>query len=59
MTFDLGPLEGFEPREPYLPPDVAHVPEIQFSTGASWQAMAAAYAGLWTAMPAHPLCSPL
>ena len=46
MTFDLGPLEGFEPREPYLPPDVAHVPEIQFSTGSSWQAMAAAYAGI-------------
>jgi transglutaminase-like putative cysteine protease/Flp pilus assembly protein TadD len=44
LTFELGPLEGVEPREPNLPPDVARFPEIGFSTGASWQAMAAAYA---------------
>ncbi len=44
VTFELGPLEGFEPREPYLPPDVARFPEIEFSTGASWQAIAVDYA---------------
>jgi len=44
ISFELGPLEGFEPREPNLPPDVARFPEIQFSTGASWQAIATAYA---------------
>ncbi|MGA3344798.1 MAG: DUF3857 domain-containing protein [Terracidiphilus sp.] len=43
VTFELGPMEGIEPREPYLPPDVAHFPEIDFSTGASWHAMAADY----------------
>ncbi|MGO9775392.1 MAG: DUF3857 domain-containing protein, partial [Terracidiphilus sp.] len=42
--FELGPLEGFEPREPNLPADVARFPELRFSTGASWQAIAAAYA---------------
>jgi transglutaminase-like putative cysteine protease/Flp pilus assembly protein TadD len=44
FTFELGPMEGFEPREPNLPPDVSRFPELRFSTGASWQAIAAAYA---------------
>ena len=44
ITFELGPLEGFEPREPNLPPDVARFPEIRFSTGTSWKAIATAYA---------------
>jgi Flp pilus assembly protein TadD len=44
FTFELGPMEGFEPREPYLPPDVARFPELRYSTGASWQAVASAYA---------------
>ena len=44
VTYEMGPMEGFEPREPYLPPDVAHFPEIDYSTGASWQAMATEYA---------------
>ncbi|MGD0546956.1 MAG: DUF3857 domain-containing protein, partial [Terracidiphilus sp.] len=44
FTFELGPFEGFEPHEPFLPPDVAHFPELRFATGASWQAIAAAYA---------------
>jgi len=43
LTFDLGPQDAAEPREPYLPPDVAHYPEVRFSTGASWQAIAAEY----------------
>ncbi len=44
VTFELGPLDGFEPRDPFLPPDVARFPELRFSTGASWQAVAAKYA---------------
>jgi tetratricopeptide (TPR) repeat protein/transglutaminase-like putative cysteine protease len=43
LTYDLGRLEGIEPQEPYLPPDVATYPEIVFSTGPSWQGMAAEY----------------
>ena len=43
VAFDLGPLEGIEAREPNLPPDFARFPEIRFSTGASWQAVATAY----------------
>jgi transglutaminase-like putative cysteine protease/Flp pilus assembly protein TadD len=44
LDFELGRLEGFEPREPYLPPDVARFPVIALSTGASWQAVATEYA---------------
>ena len=44
FIYEHGPMEGFEPREPNLPPDVARFPELRFSTGASWQAIAAAYA---------------
>ena len=43
VTFDPGAMEGLEPREPYLPPDAPLFPEVEFSTGASWQAMAAEY----------------
>ncbi len=43
VAYELGPLEGVEPREPNLPPDAARFPEIWFSTGVSWQAIAAAY----------------
>ncbi len=46
LIFDQGRLEGIEPREPNLPPDVAHYPEVRYSTGASWQAIAAEYAML-------------
>ena len=44
LTFDMGALEGVEPRDPNLPPDAAYVPEIEFSTGQSWQTMATEYA---------------
>ncbi|MGB8259761.1 MAG: transglutaminase domain-containing protein, partial [Terracidiphilus sp.] len=44
LTFDVGRLEGVDPRDPNLPPEVARYPEIRFSTGASWQAMATEYA---------------
>jgi len=43
LTFDLGSQEAAEPRDPYLPPDIAHYPEVRFSTGASWQAIATEY----------------
>jgi len=43
LTFDQGPLEAIDPSEPNLPPDVSHFPAIEFSTGASWQAMATEY----------------
>ncbi|MGA3371597.1 MAG: DUF3857 domain-containing protein [Terracidiphilus sp.] len=43
LVFEQGRLEGIEPRDPNTPPDVARFPEIRFSTGASWQAMAAEY----------------
>ena len=44
LTFDVSALEGLEPREQNLPPDAPHLPAIEFSTGQSWQAMAAEYA---------------
>jgi transglutaminase-like putative cysteine protease/Flp pilus assembly protein TadD len=44
LTLDLGRLDGIEPSEPNLPPDVARFPEVRFATGASWQAIAAEYA---------------
>ena len=43
VSYEIGPLEGFEPRDPNLPPDVARFPEIRFSTGRSWQAIASEY----------------
>lgn len=43
LTFDLGFQEAAEPRDPYLPPDIAHYPEVRYSTGASWQAIATDY----------------
>ena len=43
LTYDMGRIEGVEPRDPYLPPDVVRYPEVRYSTGASWQAIAAEY----------------
>ncbi|MGO9325081.1 MAG: DUF3857 domain-containing protein [Terracidiphilus sp.] len=43
LSFDVGPIDGVDPREPYLPPDVVHFPIIAFATGASWQSVAATY----------------
>ena len=44
VTFDVGRLEPIDSRQPNLPPDAARYPEIRFSTGASWQAIATEYA---------------
>src|SRR6185369_127187 len=46
LTFDVGPMEPVEPEPPGLPPDRPARPEIAFSTGASWSAVAAGYAKL-------------
>jgi len=43
LRFEIGPLDPIEALEPNLPPDVVRVPMIEFSTGASWQQLAAAY----------------
>ena len=46
FTYDVGPLDGIDDREPYLPPETVFFPMIDFSTGASWQSMAAEYGGI-------------
>jgi len=43
LTFDVGSIDGFDPREPYLPPDVVRFPIIAFATGVSWQSVATEY----------------
>ncbi len=44
LIFDIGPLEGIASREPLLPHNTVLYPTIEFSTGASWQQIAAEYA---------------
>jgi tetratricopeptide (TPR) repeat protein len=44
LTYDLGRLEGIEPPEPNVPRDLVLFPEIDFSTGKSWQSVSADYA---------------
>jgi transglutaminase-like putative cysteine protease/tetratricopeptide (TPR) repeat protein len=43
LTYDLGSLEAIGHYEDNLPSDVTRFPEVRFSTGASWQVMAAEY----------------
>jgi tetratricopeptide (TPR) repeat protein len=43
LTIDVGALEAIDAREPYLPPEDVRFPIVEFSTGASWQSIAAAY----------------
>jgi len=43
LTFEVGPIDVIDSREPYLPPDAVHFPIIAFATGASWQNVAADY----------------
>jgi transglutaminase-like putative cysteine protease/Flp pilus assembly protein TadD len=42
-TYEIGALEGVEARDANLPPDAYLFPEIDYSTGASWQALATEY----------------
>jgi tetratricopeptide (TPR) repeat protein len=43
LDFEVGALEAIDANEQYLPPEVVRFPIIEFSTGASWQNMAATY----------------
>ncbi len=43
ITYEIGTLEGVESRDANLPPDAYLFPEIDYSTGASWQALATEY----------------
>ena len=43
ITYEIGPLEGVEAHDSNLPSDAYLFPEIDYSTGASWQAMATEY----------------
>jgi tetratricopeptide (TPR) repeat protein/transglutaminase-like putative cysteine protease len=43
LTYDAGPLDAIDAREPYLPPEDVRFPMIEFSTGASWQNVATEY----------------
>lgn len=43
ITYDIGSLENIEARDPNLPPDEYIFPEIDYSTGASWQSVATEY----------------
>jgi tetratricopeptide (TPR) repeat protein len=43
LTFDFGPIQPLDRPEPYLPNDVAPFPNLTFSTGSSWQAVAESY----------------
>jgi len=43
ITYEIGALDGIDSRDANLPPDEVRFPEIDYSTGASWQALATAY----------------
>lgn len=43
IAYEIGSLEGIQNRDANLPPDEALFPEIDYSTGASWQALATEY----------------
>jgi len=43
LVYEVGRLEGISDDDPNYPADVARFPQVSYSTGASWQAMAEAY----------------
>jgi transglutaminase-like putative cysteine protease len=43
LVYEQGLMDPLSPPEPNLPLDVPHFPAVEFSTGASWQAMATEY----------------
>ena len=43
ITFDVGPMDAWEAAPPGLPSDIPAYPNVTFSTGASWQAVAEQY----------------
>ena len=44
LVFEQSPMEALEDAETYLPSDVPSQPQVDFSTGASWQSIATGYA---------------
>ena len=46
IAIENGPLEAFTEDTKFLPPDVVPYPEVEFSTGSSWQQVAGEYARL-------------
>jgi tetratricopeptide (TPR) repeat protein/transglutaminase-like putative cysteine protease len=42
-TYEIGSLDGVEARDANLPPDAYIFPEIDYSTGKSWQTLASEY----------------
>jgi Tfp pilus assembly protein PilF len=46
LTFEFGPLEALENSAGFLPSDVPAFPSITFSTGKSWNQIAAEYSGI-------------
>ncbi len=44
VIYDVGRLEGVPDGDPNFPSDVPRFPQVSYSTGASWQAMATEYA---------------
>ena len=43
LIWDLPRMEGIESRDSFLPPDATRFPQVNYSTGASWQNLAAEY----------------
>ena len=43
LVFEKARIDGLAPPEPNLPPEVSRYPIVEFSTGVSWQAIAAEY----------------
>ena len=46
LVFELGPLPATDTPEDYLPAEDEKTPQVVFSTGKSWNDVAATYAGL-------------
>jgi len=43
LVYDIGRLEGVNDDDPNFPPDVSRFPQVSYSTGQSWQALASEY----------------
>jgi tetratricopeptide (TPR) repeat protein/transglutaminase-like putative cysteine protease len=54
LVIDIGPLEGIDSREPFLPRNTVLYPMIEFSTGASWEQIAAGYAKIVDSLADSP-----
>lgn len=43
LVWDVGRIEGIESRDSFVPHDVTRFPQVNYSTGTSWQNLAAEY----------------